>query len=74
MIIAWVMPIVSGITDLEAVKCCQEVNYGDIIKYKRENGTYEKGKVIETENHRSMKNIAEMVSYYQEVHVCTNIE
>lgn len=67
MIIAWVMPIVSGITDLEAVECRREVNYGDIIKYKRENGTYEIGKVIETEKHKSMKNIAEMVSYYREV-------
>lgn len=67
MIIAWVMPIVSGITDLEAVECYQEVNYGDIIKYRRKNGTYEMGKVIETEKHKSMKNIGEMVSYYQEV-------
>lgn len=74
MIIAWVMPIVSGITDLEAVLCYKEVNYGDIIKYRRNNGTYEMGKVIETEKHKSMKNIAEMVSYYQEVYECTSIE
>ena len=39
MNIAWVMPIVSGITDLEPVECYMEVNYGDIIKYKRKNGT-----------------------------------
>ena len=67
MIIAWVMPIVSSITDLEAVECYMEVNYGDIIKYKRKNGTYEMGKVIETEKHKNIKNLAIMVSYYQEV-------
>ncbi|MBO7733999.1 MAG: hypothetical protein J6S67_15650 [Methanobrevibacter sp.] len=73
MNIAWVMPIVSGITDLEPVECYMEVNYGDIIKYKRKNGTYEKGKVIGTEE-RKLKNVALMVSYYQEVHECTATE
>lgn len=71
--IALVMPIVSGITDLEAVDCYKDVAYGDIIKYRRKNGTYEQGKVVSCGNVRS-KVSALMVSYYKEVTECTSIE
>ncbi len=70
---AIVMPIVSGIAELETVMCYRDVIYGDIIKYKRKNGTYELGKVISCGDIKEKPSCL-MVSYYQEVTECTSTE
>ena len=70
---ALVMPIVAGIADLESVKCYRDVVYGDIIKYKRKNGSYEIGKVISCGDIKE-KPTCLMCSYYKEVTECTSTE
>lgn len=71
--IALVMPIVSGIADLDYVDCYKNVNYGDIIKYRRKNGKYEMGKVVSCGDVRGKASCI-MVSYYKEVTECTTTE